>query len=77
MTGSKDECQKFTYKIRFFKEGKKKHGLTFCGPCVPLDLKKEEVVELGSCLTFTDATAKTFWANDALKYELTIEETDE
>jgi len=76
MMGTKEECAKFLYTVRFFPEGNKKQGAIFCGPCVPLDLTKEEVVELGNCLTFSDATAKRFWADDEIPYEVTIEEAD-
>lgn len=65
------------YTVRFYSDGKKKLGLTFCGLCMPLDMTKETVVELGNCLIFSDATAKMFLVNDHIKYDIIITKADE
>merc|ERR1712029_1277286 len=76
MIGSKAECEKWTYTVRFHSKGEKKIGLSFFGPCVPLDIPPERAAELGLCLQFHDGTAKRFCSDDKIRYEFTLEKEE-
>jgi len=76
MKGSKAECEKWTYTVRFHSKREEKKGLSFCGPCVPLDMPKKRAAELGLCLQFHDGTAKRFWSGERIDYELKIEKEE-
>merc|ERR1712029_194014 len=76
MIGSKAECEKWTYTVRFHSKGEKKKGLSFCGPCVPPDIPPERAAELGLCLQFNDGTAKRFCSDDKIRYEFRIEKEE-
>ena len=42
------------------------------GRCVPLDVAKEKLVQVGNCLIFPDSTAKRFWANQRIHYQVYV-----
>jgi len=78
MTGSEEECKKWTYTVRLFSTEKKNQELIFRGSCVPVDLAQERIAEKGLCLNFSDATAKSFWdeINDEILCEIKIEKDE-
>jgi len=40
---------------------------------IPLDHSKEQVVELGNCLVFTDGVGKQFLVEERFQYKVIIE----
>ena len=46
--------------------------LMYRGRCVPLDVAKEKLVQVGNCLIFPDSTAKRFWANQRIHYQVYV-----
>merc|ERR1719259_1532088 len=62
MIGSRKECEEYIYTVKIISDDRKEE-LKFKGRCVPLDIAKEKMVQVGNCLIFPDSTAKRFSAN--------------
>lgn len=73
MIGSKKKCDEYIFTAEVSGQDEMENeGISFSGPCVPLDYSKEKVAELGRSLIFTDAQAKRLWANGNINYHVTI-----
>ena len=72
MIGSRKECEEYTYTIKIISDDREEE-LKFKGRCVPLDIAKEKMVQVGNCLIFPDSTAKRFSANQQrLHYQVHV-----
>jgi len=71
MIGSRKECEEYIYTVKIMSDGREEE-LMYRGRCVPLDIAKEKLVQVGNCLIFPDATAKRFWANQRIHYQVCV-----
>jgi len=71
MIGSRKECEEYIYTVKIVSDDREEE-LMYRGRCVPLDVPKEKLVQVGNCLIFPDATAKRFWANQRIHYQVYV-----
>jgi len=71
MIGSRKECEEYIYTVKIMSDDREEE-LMYRGRCVPLDIAKEKLVQVGNCLIFPDATAKRFWANQRIHYQVYV-----
>jgi hypothetical protein len=68
----KDESKNYVYEISI-NSAKSKDELLFRGRLFSLDLTRENIVESGRGLVFTDATARLFRQDDKIPYRVSIQ----
>jgi len=71
MIGSRKECEEYIYTVKIMSDDREEE-LMYRGRCVPLDVAKEKLVQVGNCLIFPDSTAKRFWANQRIHYQVYV-----
>jgi len=71
MIGSRKECEEYIYTVKIMSDDREEE-LMYRGRCVPLDVPKEKLVQVGNCLIFPDSTAKRFWANQRIHYQVYV-----
>ena len=73
MVGSRRECEESIFSVKVFSNDKKEE-LTYRGPCMSLDMKRDEIVEAGHCITFSNTIAERLMTEDKIiSYTINIE----
>ena len=71
MNGSKKDTEKYIFTAKIC-DNNYIEEMAFTSECVPIHIGKEEMMEMGRCLTFSDKNVKRFSKNNKLNFYFQI-----
>ena len=71
LVGNPDESQNYIYTLKLANNGVDEE-ISYTGQTVPLQMGRDDVINIRRCLTFDDETAKRFCHNDTITCQIDI-----